>query len=877
MKLAAIILIATFMQVSAATFGQQLTLNQKKVTIDEVFRQIRKQTGYDVLLIGSKINTENTIDAKFNQAPLKEVLDNILSGKELSYTIDDKTIVIREKEPTIFDKIKSILSQITVTGKITDEKNQPLPGATVQVKGKSNVTIADKDGVFNLSNIDENAVLIISVVGYEKVEIPVNGKTTINISLKAKVSALDEVVVGGNVVPITRRADINATDVITSQQLENSPVQKLDQIFQGLVPGVASPDRGSVSTFNGIGLSIRGSNGIASPTPIKVYIDGIELAAGSTFLENFDKSLIDHIEITRGPSASTLYGSGASSGIIQIFTKKGVDINQLNLQVSGGTIESKYIKGPVFQQVHNISYEGGKKDAFTFNIGGNYSTYGNYIPDADEKDRSIFASAKSVGGPVQIGFTLNYSNVDNGVGTNPILSDNIYPAAVRNIDKVRYTTNDRLLGTDLNFKFAKWWQNTIVLGQDYQEWISKSTLPTVTKTYNYYDYQYNTSSIRYNNAINILPDSSAFKFNIISGLEYKYLLLNTVTATGTSAPIDGSGTYSSVGINRQPQKSTGYFIQLAPSYKNVLFFNAAVRFENNSLFGNNYGTAVSPRIGVTGNFHIGNDLTLKPRITYGKGTTPPQLYYKTGSIGATSVILPNPDIRPQYQQGFDYGLDGFLLNNRLRFNITYYNQKAKDLFVEPSLGKDTLGRALYQYTNLQSAINTGYETELTYHTQHLNFTGTFSIINSKVGDLGANYTGTYVTGQQLVGTTNRTAGLNINYSFFKLFKGDAGGAIAMNLSYMNGVYTYDYLGYYKYAFGHDGDPRGSNLNNYLTTYQPVTKLQLSMNYRLNQKLSCFFQANNLTNSNRPEYQNITPLKGRTMLFGIRSALNFKQQ
>ncbi|HEY0177384.1 MAG TPA: STN and carboxypeptidase regulatory-like domain-containing protein [Pedobacter sp.] len=135
MKLTTVILIASLVQVSAASFGQKMTLRGNSVTFEKVFREISKQTGYDVLVSTTKFSTGKKISVNFSGASLAEVMDKVLQGTRLSYSIENKIIVINEKEPSLFDRVIGALNITDINGRVLDEQGKPLPGATVSVKG----------------------------------------------------------------------------------------------------------------------------------------------------------------------------------------------------------------------------------------------------------------------------------------------------------------------------------------------------------------------------------------------------------------------------------------------------------------------------------------------------------------------------------------------------------------------------------------------------------------------------------------------------------------------------------------------------------------------------------------------------------------------
>jgi len=118
-NLTTFILIISLIQVSAATFGQSVTFNQNNTSIAKLFLEIRKQTGYDVLIKDTKFKSEQRINANFNNASLSQVMDKIVAGTNLAYTIEEKTIVLKQKEKSFIENIVDYFRAIDVKGKIT--------------------------------------------------------------------------------------------------------------------------------------------------------------------------------------------------------------------------------------------------------------------------------------------------------------------------------------------------------------------------------------------------------------------------------------------------------------------------------------------------------------------------------------------------------------------------------------------------------------------------------------------------------------------------------------------------------------------------------------------------------------------------------------
>ena len=202
---------------------------------------------------------------------------------------------------------------ITVKGKVMAD-GEPVIGATVLVKGVSTGTATDMDGNFTL-NVASKAVLVVSSIGYESQEVPVNGRKLINVVLKSDVVALKDVVVVGYGV----QKKVNLTGAVSSlstDELEGKPIANVLEAMQGTTPGLViqqgTSTPGSVPSIN-----IRGLNTMNNNDPL-VIIDGIE---GS--LANLNPADIEQVSILKDASSTAIYGSRASNGVVLVTTKKG--------------------------------------------------------------------------------------------------------------------------------------------------------------------------------------------------------------------------------------------------------------------------------------------------------------------------------------------------------------------------------------------------------------------------------------------------------------------------------------------------------------------------------------------------------------------------
>ncbi len=212
------------------------------------------------------------------------------------------------------NELKSIASKV-ITGKVTDENGLSLPGVTVKLKGTTNAVGTDSNGAFRIEVPDEQAVLIISFVGYYSKEIPVSGKSVINVTLISNDKSLNEVVVTG--YGTQKRANVTgAVSSVSGKTLSVLPVGGVDQALQGRVAGLTVVNNGSPGSAPIV--QIRGVSSIGYGADPLYIIDGFPGSIGG-----IDPRDIQSVDVLKDASAAAIYGSRATNGVIIITTKKG--------------------------------------------------------------------------------------------------------------------------------------------------------------------------------------------------------------------------------------------------------------------------------------------------------------------------------------------------------------------------------------------------------------------------------------------------------------------------------------------------------------------------------------------------------------------------
>lgn len=366
MKLTAIFLTIAFVHAFAGTKAQQITLDGKDLTYEQVFAAIKKQTGYVVAATPDLFADNRKISLTVKDLPLKKLLDIVLLDQPFMYDIEGKTIFISRKKETALpgspqNNIVSLLQpDPPINGIVFSETGSPLNGVSVVVKRTKKGTITDSKGSFSVK-AETGDILIISFVGYANQEVKVTGSTVI-VKLQVAHSMLDETQITAY-GKTTKRLSTGNIGTIKGEDIARQPVFTVLEAIAGRVPGVIiTPIQGNSAAP--VTVKIRGRNNInpnAVTDPLYV-IDGIPLnnlnsspllgtfpfqtgavQAGFTNLrgENPLMSInpkdIESVDILKDADATAIYGSRGANGVILITTKRGKPgPTRFTLQVANG-------------------------------------------------------------------------------------------------------------------------------------------------------------------------------------------------------------------------------------------------------------------------------------------------------------------------------------------------------------------------------------------------------------------------------------------------------------------------------------------------------------------------------------------------------------
>ena len=320
MKLLLILVFSGLMTYASSSYSQVTTLsmNMTQATILDIFNAIENQTDYQIAYNSNNLNVSQKIDLKVDNKTVNEVLDLVLKPADLKYEFIGRYIVITDKQSVNGNLNPINQSAIKITGTVTSMTGEPIPGATIVVKGTTTGTITDNDGNYSLSNVPSDATLVFSFVGMRSMEINVDGRNFINVQLEDETIGLEEVVAIG--YGSQKKRDVTGSvQSISSEELANIPVAQIGQKLQGKTAGVEILQTTGIPG-QGMSIRIRGAASInASSDPLYV-VDGFPIVGD---ISNINPDEIESISILKDASATSLYGSRAANGVVLIQTKKG--------------------------------------------------------------------------------------------------------------------------------------------------------------------------------------------------------------------------------------------------------------------------------------------------------------------------------------------------------------------------------------------------------------------------------------------------------------------------------------------------------------------------------------------------------------------------
>ena len=564
MRLTTVILIACLMQVSAATFGQRVTLKERNAPLERVIEKIRQQTGYDFLILDYKLITEaKKVNLDINGLNVEEALKQVFADQNLTYTVKDRSVVIKEKMPSFLDRLAGAFAAIDISGRVLDENGLPMVGATIQIKGSSRSVITDKNGLFAFNNVDEDAVVVISFLGYISREIAAKNISG-PIRMEVATSKLDEVSVT-TAYGIEKRTKELGYSVakITGEEISRANTGNILQGLIGKVSGMSITTQSSDMNPQ-MRILLRGirSFGQSSNNQPLFVLNGSPLSFGSdfqaaqqvlTFINNINPADVEDVTVLKGANGSAIYGPEGVNGVIIITTKKG----------TRGEPEISFRNNTSFQRVdyrndyrqRTFGLGAGNLDEFgmgqydptsTFSWGPAYD--GSMVPIGNPDENGVYQMVKyedtkqarrflDVAHVIRNNLSVSQSDEKSSLylGSGYTMQTGLLPGDKQNQATILLNTGRRMgkLNTQLNINFARTDDDR---GPDLEDAIGN--LPTFIPILRYKDYEndYWSNPNRYYSGISpyqqLANRRTKSTTNALSGnlsLEYKPATWLTIT------------------------------------------------------------------------------------------------------------------------------------------------------------------------------------------------------------------------------------------------------------------------------------------------------------------------------------------------------------
>ncbi|MDB5156006.1 MAG: TonB-dependent receptor plug [Mucilaginibacter sp.] len=659
MKLIALLTTVVCLHVAAAGYAQKITLNEKNASMETIFKDIRKQSGYIIFFDKSLLNNLTPVNIKVTNATLKETLVKCLEDQPLTFTIVDNTIIIKQKESSFFENIKDKTAKLLalpadVVGKVIDTVGQPLAGATVRLKNTNYSALTDARGDFSFPSVPQGKyTLVVTYLGYEDLErkIAVEGKTlNLPLVLHAALAHLEQVQVIAYGTE-SKRFSVGSVATVTADQISKQPVTNPLLALQGQAPGLA------ITAMNGVpgsstlvqvrGQSSLGLNsnqirpydqplfiidGVPSATQnanisqlsnlavAQYFTGGINQSTGISAFNDINPNDIESITILKDADATAIYGSQGANGVILITTKRGkagtttFDVN-VNSQFNA-------VARPV-QLLNTQQYLQLRKDAFTADglTPSSDPNSSSYAPDLTIYDQNKYTNWQKI---IQGNSTNNtdvHASVSGGTANNTFIVSGGYTRSNYNypgdFSDQRYTLHSALHNVSTNKRFTLdlvtdygYDQNTSAAFGGSQYVTLAPNTPDLINGAGNLIWGYKSVPINQNFYATLKQPDNLSSFNFNSALNLNYQILKGLTIG------------SSLGYSR----TTANEHSINPSTaQNPSFVYISAGFANNSAQTIN----IEPQINYNKAFSKG-ELTALVGATYRKNTT---YSYNDGAYG----------------------------------------------------------------------------------------------------------------------------------------------------------------------------------------------------------------------------------------------------
>lgn len=320
MKLALIIMLACFIQVSASVYSQKtkFSFDLKNQKVEDILREIEEKSNFRFFYQREQVDVQKIVDLKAGNETVEGVLLKLFKNQDVVFDVREDNLILI-KQNTIQSNFTSIVQaqEKNITGIVKDNSGRPIPGVTVIIKGTTQGIITDIEGSFSLEDIPEKVTLVFSFVGMRTQEILVGDQTIFNVTLKEDVIGIEEVVAIGYGVQ-KKTTVTGAISTVKGEELASVPVPNISQALAGKLAGVSMRPNGGQPGFDDPDIHIRGVVTTGNSNPL-IVVDGVK----RDNIRQVNPATIESVTILKDAAAVAPYGIGGANGVILITTKKG--------------------------------------------------------------------------------------------------------------------------------------------------------------------------------------------------------------------------------------------------------------------------------------------------------------------------------------------------------------------------------------------------------------------------------------------------------------------------------------------------------------------------------------------------------------------------
>jgi TonB-dependent starch-binding outer membrane protein SusC len=639
----------------------------------------------------------------------------------------------------------------SISGTVIDRNTgEPLPGSNLLIRELERGAATDVDGSYEIGNIPAGTYTIrVNFVGYrqleQNIEVQAGTNSTYNFELRTDVLGLDQVVVTARGASSARREIGSSIASIDTERLQDSPISNMSQMLQGRVAG-ARVQLGGGKSGQGSTIILRGAASISQNNEPIIYVDGVRIdnsrasGIGTTTsgvswsgLDDINPEDIASMEVIRGASAATLYGSEASAGVIQIFTKRGAEgrpqftyRNQIGIL---NTPRDWWQVSAYSDWFYDEMVQTGTTNSHYLGVRGGMDNIRYYASGTVRNETGIMPES----GEDYLSFRLNLDfdpRDDLDISLNTSFSDRSVQHVPDGNNTRGYTINGMIGGpagnwgtptTDLtavqsfqegtrftssvllNHRPLDFFSHRLTLGLESRNEDQTQFFPfgAISNLSNGFKSNYRrgvtNKNVDYVATLRFQP-LEWLRTTTSGGFQYFDRSVGSSSAIGNDFPMIGLSTVSatvdqSAAESRFEEKSAGFFVEQQFGFNERLYVTMGVRADGHSAFGEDVDYVVYPKIDLSyliSEQSFWNDSwgTLRLRAAYGTAGQQPgafsavRTWSPVSAVGAQPAVTPgnlgNPDLVAERSHEYEAGFDASILNDRLNIDFNYFYQRTED-------------------------------------------------------------------------------------------------------------------------------------------------------------------------------------------------------